>query len=73
MSEKFWKHIWFLVACICALFILSVSACNMHIDYRIAQAIKNGTAAEEARYAFSNANRMSDLAVICLSQKRLPK
>jgi heme/copper-type cytochrome/quinol oxidase subunit 2 len=68
MDEKFWKLIWILITSVACVLIISVTSCMMHIDYRIARAIKAGANPVEARYAFSNTYTGADLAILRLSQ-----
>ena len=52
--DKFWKFIWKLIFCFCSILVISVTSCNMHVDYRISQAIKAGVNPIAAREAFSS-------------------
>ena len=53
MSEKFWKTFWIATIIGITLVLLTVPACNMHNDYCIRMAIKDGADPIEARIAFS--------------------
>jgi hypothetical protein len=69
MDYKYWKFIWSLVACFAIIGVMCITTCTMHIDYRIAKAIQNGTDPVKARYAFGD-RRYTDLAIIRLSDRK---
>ncbi|MCP4569134.1 MAG: hypothetical protein GY841_16285 [FCB group bacterium] len=69
MSNKFFKLcVWAMT--FATIFSLGVVSCNMHIDYRIAQAIKDGANPVEARIAFSTGNSMADVPIALLRDKK---
>lgn len=52
-EQAFWGRI---LLSIIVVLTLTIGSCNMHIDYRIAKAIKQGTDPVLARAAFSNSD-----------------
>ena len=70
MEDKFWLVIWkFLI--VCFMFIsLGIVSCNIHIDYKIGEAIANGADPIEARLAFSNVTTASEMAIVKLLNKK---
>lgn len=69
MSEDFWKTFWRILITGVTLIMITVSACNMHIDYRIGKAIKEGADPIEARIAFSQNSTTTQIVTSILTKK----
>ncbi len=71
MSEKFWKTLWIAAITGTTLFLLSISACNMHIDYCIKKAIEKGADPIEARVAFSVNSSTTQIMAVTHNRKEV--
>jgi hypothetical protein len=69
MDLKFWKFIWLLIASVTCVFIISMTSCQIHQEYRIAKAIESGVNPLEAQYALGY-SRYTDLAILRLSENK---
>lgn len=63
MDGKFWLRFWITVFVCATILGLGVVSCNLHIDYRISQAIERGADPVRARIAFSSAVSISDTTI----------